>query len=134
MALPHAASGQCIRLQRGDDEIAHFTSVALAKTAHMALMRLVLPKGRVMPEHKTDGEMTLLCLSGEIELHAGGLITRLCPTEMLWLAGGAPHAVRAVEDAIALMTILLEPAENTDILRGARRNYMPEASILDGLD
>ena len=31
MALPHAASGELIRLQRSDDDIAHFTSVALPR-------------------------------------------------------------------------------------------------------
>ena len=49
MALQHAASGELIRLQRSDDDIAHFTSVALAKTEHMELIRLVLPKERDMP-------------------------------------------------------------------------------------
>jgi hypothetical protein len=33
---------------------------------------------------------------------------------MLYLAGGVPHSVRAVEDAVALMTILIErPATST---------------------
>ena len=39
MALQHAVSGEKIALQRGDDDIAHFTSVALAKTNNMELDR-----------------------------------------------------------------------------------------------
>ena len=109
MALPHAASGELIRLQRGEDDIAHFTSVALAKTEHMELIRLVLPKERDMPLHKVDGEVTLLCLTGEIVCEAHGKSTVLRPGEMLYLLGGVPHAVRANEDAVALMTILLHP-------------------------
>jgi len=110
MALQHAASGDKIALSRGDDDIAFFTSVALAKTPHMELIRLVLPKERPMPLHKVDGEVTLQCLEGEIEVDAHDRLTTLKPGEMLYLAGGVPHAVRAVEDAVALMTILIARA------------------------
>lgn len=114
MALHHAASGDKIELARGDDDIAFFTSVALAKTPHMELMRLVLPKERPMPLHKVEGEMTLQCLEGELEVDAHDKVTNLKPGEMLYLAGGVPHSVRAVEDAVALMTILIErPATST---------------------
>ncbi|UUZ51299.1 hypothetical protein LP420_18565 [Massilia sp. B-10] len=109
MALQHAASGELIRLQRSEDDIAHFTSVALAKTAHLELIRLVLPKEREMPVHSVDGEITLLCLQGEIVCEAHGGATLLRPGEMLYLLGGVPHAVRANEDAVALLTILLNP-------------------------
>ncbi|MES2151478.1 MAG: cupin domain-containing protein [Pseudomonadota bacterium] len=107
MALQHAASGECIELQRGDDDIAHFTSVALAKTEHMELIRLVLPSGREMAEHKVDGELTLQCLEGELAVDAHGVTTLLGPGQMLFLRGGVPHAVRAISDAVALLTILL---------------------------
>jgi quercetin dioxygenase-like cupin family protein len=108
MALPHAASGERIPLQRSDDDIAHFTSVALAKTDNMELIRLVLPKDRAMPEHWVEGEITLLCLQGEIVCDVHGQQTVLRPGEMLYLLGGVRHAVRANEDAVALLTILLK--------------------------
>ena len=86
--------------------------MALAKTEHLELIRLVLPVERPMPEHKVDGEMTLQCLEGEIavDLRAGSV--SLKPGEMLYLAGGEPHSIRAVEDAVALMTILLTHAHS----------------------
>jgi quercetin dioxygenase-like cupin family protein len=108
MALQHAASGELIRLQRTDDDIAHFTSVALAKTDNLELIRLVLPKEREMPVHKVDGDITLLCLQGELVCDAHGKSTVLRPGEMLYLLGGVPHAIRANEDAVGLLTILLK--------------------------
>jgi quercetin dioxygenase-like cupin family protein len=112
MALQHAAPGECIALERSDTDIAHFTSVALAKTDNMELIRLVVPKEKPLPEHWVEGEMTLLCLEGEIvvELRAGPTVLR--PNEMLYLAGREPHAIRANTDAVALMTILLRPGDN----------------------
>lgn len=112
MALKHAVSGERIALQRGDDDIAHFTSVALVKTEHMELIRLVLPKEKPIPEHKVDGEMTLFCLEGEIALDAHGRTTVLRPNEMVYLAGGEPHTIRANKDAVALMTILMGPVRS----------------------
>ena len=109
MALSHAASGELIPLKRGDDDIAHFTSVALAKTEHMELIRLVLPKGREMPLHSVEGELTLLCLQGEMVCDAHERTVVLRPGEMLYLLGGVPHAVRSNDDAVALLTILLHP-------------------------
>lgn len=108
MALQHAASGELIPLRRTEDDIAHFTSVALAKTDNLELIRLVLPKERSMPEHRVDGEITLLCLQGEIVCDAHGTSTVLRPGELLYLLGGVPHAIRANEDAVALLTILLK--------------------------
>ncbi|SFB76637.1 cupin domain-containing protein [Massilia yuzhufengensis] len=112
MALQHAVSGERIALQRGDNDIAHFTSIALVKTEHMELIRLVLPKEKPMPEHSVEGEMTLVCLEGEIAFDAYGSTTVLRPNEMVYLAGGVPHAIRANEDAVALLTILLGAGRN----------------------
>lgn len=108
MALQHAASGERIPLQRSDNDIAHFTSVALAKTENMELIRLVLPKERTMPEHMVEGEITLQCLEGEIVCDSHGSSTVLKPGEMLFLLGGVPHSVQANVDSVALLTILLK--------------------------
>lgn len=109
MALHHAVSGEKIPLQRGDNDIAHFTSVALVKTEHMELIRLVLPVERPIPEHRVDGEVTIVCLEGSVAVDAHGTTTELQPSEMVWLEGGTPHTVRATTDAVALMTILMGP-------------------------
>jgi quercetin dioxygenase-like cupin family protein len=113
MALHHAVSGERIALQRGEDDIANFTSIALIKTDHMELIRLVIPKEKPMPEPWVEGEMTLLCLEGEIAFQAHGRTTILQPNEMVYLAGGEPHAIQANQDAVALLTILLHPGDNT---------------------
>jgi quercetin dioxygenase-like cupin family protein len=113
MALQHAVSGERIKLERDEDDIANFTSVALIKTDHMELIRLVLPKDKPLPEHRVEGEMTLLCLAGEIAFDAHGRTTILHPNEMVYLAGGEPHSVRANKDAVGLLSILLHPGDNS---------------------
>ena len=108
MALQHASSGQVIALQRDDEDASQFSSIALAKTDEIELIRLVLPTGKTMPEHWVKGEVTLQCLSGEIAVDAHGRTVTLHGGEMLYLAGATPHALRAVVDSVALLTIVLK--------------------------
>jgi quercetin dioxygenase-like cupin family protein len=107
MALPHAASGDVITVVHGIEDLSRFSSIALAKTKELELIRLVLPKGKVMPEHHVPGELTLLCLQGEIVVDIHGATRTLHAGQMLYLFGGQAHALRAEQDALALLTILL---------------------------
>ena len=107
MALPHAAYGAVFDLRCGGQDLRQFSSIALAKTAEQELIRLTVPKGKSMPEHHVPGEVSLLCLEGEVvvEAHGGSQILR--PGQMLVLAGGQAHALRAEQDSLLLLTILL---------------------------
>ena len=107
MALPHAASGDVITVQGGAQDFSRFSSIALAKTAGLELIQMIMPKGKSMPEHHVAGEITLLCLQGEIEVEAHADVKVLHAGEMLYLSGGQAHALRAVQDTLALLTILL---------------------------
>lgn len=107
MALPHAASGEVITVQDGDDDLSQFSALALAKTDEMELIRMTLPKGKVMPEHHVPGEITLLCLRGEVTLDAHGSSQSLRSGQVVYLNGGQAHALRAEQDSLVLLTILL---------------------------
>ncbi len=106
MSMPHAASGDVITVQRGGDDFHRFSSIALAKTDELELIRLIMPKGKSMPEHHLPGEVTLLCLQGEIAVDIHGNSKVLRSGEMLYLIGGQAHALSAVQDSLVLLTIL----------------------------
>ena len=110
MALEHAKPGEVIALTHAGEDASAFSSIALAKTGQIELIRLVLPAGKEMPEHHVKGDITFQCLSGEIAFMAGGQPTTLRSGEMLYLEGGVPHAVRALANSVALLTIVLQPA------------------------
>lgn len=107
MALSHAACGDVITVGAGANDFSHFSAHALAKTTELELIRLILPKGKSMPEHHVPGELTLLCLHGEIVVDVHGKERTLHAGQMLYLLGGQAHALRAEQDAVALLTILL---------------------------
>lgn len=108
MALPHATSGQVVRIGReAGESLSQFTSIALAKTEQMELIRMTVPAGRALAEHAVRGQVTLQCLEGEVAFDAHGRTAILRAGEMLYLEGGAPHALRANADSLLLLTILL---------------------------
>jgi quercetin dioxygenase-like cupin family protein len=108
MALPHARSGQLIDVRPFGAKMTETISHALFKAEQLELIRLVLPRGKGMPEHAVPGAVTIQCLEGKIELHAHQKTQTLQAGELVYLAGGEPHALHAVEDASVLLTILLK--------------------------
>ena len=109
MAQTHALSGQTIDLRAPAGMPGDAVSTALLKSAQLELIRLVLPRGKALREHQVPGEITVQCLEGQIEFSAAGASQRLGPGQLVHLAGGQPHALLALVDAVALLTICLLP-------------------------
>lgn len=60
-----------------------------------------------IPTHQVAGEITVRCLEGQVAFTAGESTRDLEAGQLLLLAGNAPHALRGIEDASLLVTILL---------------------------
>ena len=110
MAQIHARPGDVIELKALGATLAQHVTTALIKSAQLELVRIVLPAGKAMREHRTRGEITVLCLEGLIEFSTPGATHRLAAGQLVHLAGGEPHALLALSDASALLTICLAAA------------------------
>jgi len=107
MAIHHAASGEVVDVMPLGVALANAATNVLVKTAALEVIRLVIPAGKDIPEHKAPGEITVQCLEGAIDFAADGRTRRLVAGQMLYLAAGPPHALHGVQDASVLVTILL---------------------------
>ncbi len=107
MAIPHASSGQVIDVQPFGERLATQQTTALFKSEQLEVIRLVLRAGKSLPPHDVAGEITVHCLEGLVEVSFEGRAERLAPGQMLFLARAVPHAVTAIEDASALVTIVV---------------------------
>lgn len=105
MALSHAAPGQVVDLL--GSTVPSAQTLALFKSRQLEVMRLVLPAGKAVPSHQVAGEITVQCLEGSFEFTAEGLTQVMRAGQLLHLAGGAEHSLVALEDACALVTIVL---------------------------
>lgn len=110
MALPHAKSGEIIDVRPLGSRLAAAVSNAYFKTPQLELMRLVIPSGKTMPEHTVPGPITIQCMEGTIELLAHQTTQTMHAGDLIYLAGGEPHALHAPqEDASVLVTVVLLP-------------------------
>jgi len=107
MAIQHAISGQPLNVLPLANGQGDRQTVALFKTNELEVMRLVLPKGKSMPAHKVAGDITVHCLEGSIAFTSDGSNRTLAAGELLYLSGGVPHSLTGIEDACALMHIVL---------------------------
>jgi quercetin dioxygenase-like cupin family protein len=107
MALPHARPGEVTDLRPLGPALTRSRTSTLVKTPTLEVVRVVLPAGKEIPSHQVPGEITVQCLEGKVEFTAGGAARRLEAGQFLYLEGNAPHALRGVEDASVLVTILL---------------------------
>ncbi|WAC75220.1 cupin domain-containing protein [Roseateles sp. SL47] len=111
MALPHAAPAQPIDIAPLGPALTQTLSTALFKSEGLEVMRIVLPAGKTLPAHKVDGEMTFQVIEGEVELLVSHGNTedreRLHAGQLCYLPGGVVHTVSALQDASALLTIVL---------------------------
>ena len=77
------------------------------KTKTLEIIRLVIPAGKDIPEHKAHGEITVQCLEGRVAFTADNTTRELEAGQMLYLANEEPHSLRGIDDASVLVTILL---------------------------
>ena len=107
MALEHAKAGEAWSVAPLGSDLSTTPSSALFKTGRLEVMRLVLQAGKVLPSHQVAGDITIQCLEGSLVVVAQDVERRLDAGHLMYLPGGASHAVRALADSSALVTIVL---------------------------
>jgi quercetin dioxygenase-like cupin family protein len=109
VAIPHARPGQVIDIRPLGAQLTGEQTTTLVKTDTLEVIRLVLPSGKETSRHQVPGEITLQCLEGKVSVAVGSESVEMTAGNLVFLSGGQQHAVRAVENASLLLTILLQP-------------------------
>ena len=107
MAIHHAAPAEAFDVRPLGAALKESTTAVLVKTDALEVIRIVLTAGKQLPPHRVEGEITVQCLEGRIAFDADGTEHDLAQGQMLYLSGGATHALRGIEDSSVLVTILL---------------------------
>jgi quercetin dioxygenase-like cupin family protein len=82
-------------------------TMALVKTHTLQVIRLVIPSGKDIATHLSDGEITVQCLEGRVTFTAADRTQELGPGQLLYLASKEPHSLHGIEDASVLVTKFL---------------------------
>jgi quercetin dioxygenase-like cupin family protein len=75
------------------------------RAGQVEIIRLVVPAGKQIEEHKARSEIIVHCLEGRVAFTAFGKTQPLEAGHLLYLPAGEPHAGKGIEDASLLLTI-----------------------------
>ena len=107
MAIPHAKPGEVVDVRPLGSALASAQTKTLVRAEQVEVIRLVVPAGKEIEEHKAKGEIVVQCLEGRVVFTAFGKTHNLEAGKLLYLPTGEPHSVKGIEDASLLLTILL---------------------------
>ncbi len=107
MAISHAKPAEVIDIRPFGAKIDGARTTTLVKTDSLEVIRLVLPAGKEIKRHQVPGEITVLCLEGNVAFQAADTECELTAGKLTYLAGSVDHALRGIEDSSVLVTILL---------------------------
>jgi len=107
MAIPHAKPDEVVDVRPLGLALASEQTKTLVRAEQVEVIRLVVPAGKVIEEHKAKGEIVVHCLEGRVAFTAFGKTQNLEAGTLLYLPKGEPHTVKGMEDASLLLTVLL---------------------------
>ena len=107
MAIPHAQPGEVINVRPLADTLASSKTRTLIKTPHVEVIRIILPAGKLIADHKAPGEIIVQCLEGRIAFKTMGQENELRAGDLLYLSPEEVHSVEATEDSSFLLTMVL---------------------------
>jgi quercetin dioxygenase-like cupin family protein len=107
MAIPHAKPGEIVDVRPLGSALASAQTSTLVRAEQVEIIRLVVPAGKEIAEHKAKGEIVVQCLEGQVAFTAFGKTQDLEAGKLLYLPTGEPHSVKGIKSASLLLTILL---------------------------
>lgn len=85
--------------------VAGHRQVVLVRRGPIAVVLFVFETDGFLREHRTEGEVVIQVIAGSLQIAVAGDDIELGPGEILSLAPGEPHAVRARRDSEMLLTV-----------------------------
>ena len=107
MAIEHAQPGEIVDVRPLGSALASAQTKTLVRAEQIEVIRLIVPAGKQIEEHKAKGEIVVHCLEGRVAFTAFGKMHNLEAGKLLYLPTGEPHSLKGIENALLLLTILL---------------------------
>lgn len=85
--------------------------ITIARHDSLTLIVFYFQEGSRIPEHVVDGAVTIHVLDGELEVETAEEVHHLEDDQLLILAAGVQHDMRALEDTRMLLTVHLDRAQ-----------------------
>lgn len=87
----------------------------LVKDGPLRIALIALAPGGTIPEHQTDGHVSVQVLRGDARISFDGNAWDLGAGDLITIGGGVPHDVASTNGADLLLTVSLEPPQRKDV-------------------
>ncbi len=95
-----------VHAQSGWDEHGH-AATTLFKYPDIRAVLIGMKAGARIPEHQSEGRMSLQCLSGRVIVHTRDSEIELLAGHLLTLERAVPHSIEAFSESDLLLTVVL---------------------------
>jgi quercetin dioxygenase-like cupin family protein len=109
MSQPRTGSGQIANVRALAGLLGASKTTAILKAEQMEVVRIVILAGKGLPFHEAPGEITVQCIEGCIDFATHSEVHRMAAGDLIHLRPREPHALHAIEDSSALLTMCLRP-------------------------
>ncbi len=107
MAITRASPVTVIDVRPLGDKFEDTKTQTLIKSDTLEVIRLVLPAGKTIAEHRDPSEITLQVLEGNVQFTCHGRSHELTTGDLLFLDSRVPHTVSASDNSTVLLTMLM---------------------------
>src|SRR5271169_2054989 len=107
MPTPQGKVGELVDVRPLGSALASSERIALLRAEQVEIIRLLVPAGKEIPEHKAKGEIVVQCLEGRVAYTVFGKTLILEAGKLLYMPMGEPHSVKGIENASLLLTVFL---------------------------
>jgi quercetin dioxygenase-like cupin family protein len=107
MAIPHAQPGDLIDVRPLNGAWEAHRTTTLIKTDQVDVVRMLLPAGKKIAEHRATGQILIQGVEGKVVFHTLGRTIEIEAGTMFYLPAAEPHSVEAITNSTFLLTLLL---------------------------
>lgn len=111
MSIQHAQPCEVIDVRPLGALLSTVKTSMLVKTDRFEIIRIIMQAGKELAEHRAPGAIIVECLEGRIEFTIPEKTAEMSAGQLIYLPAAEPHAVRCIENASFLVTILFDRNE-----------------------
>ncbi|MFW6114278.1 MAG: hypothetical protein ACOC7K_00890 [bacterium] len=110
---PRTRSGNVIQVAPPEGGLGSSQTTSLVKTNRLEVIRLVVTPKKAVPTHEFQGESVIECVRGRVVIGISPTTLELNAGQLVHYSGNKPFSVKAIEESLLLVTIVL-PARPGD--------------------
>ncbi|MEX2488367.1 MAG: cupin domain-containing protein [Pseudomonadales bacterium] len=114
MAIHHAEAGELVDINDWPPDVSSDQSHTIIINDDVELGRLVLPKGKEIPDHSIASPILIQCVEGTVEIRTQRARQSISAGQLIYLKADDPHSLTALDDAIVLLTIIFRRSREHD--------------------